>query len=127
MMAQIANYCGELTLAEEWMNEAIVRDPHIPDMALKNFSAVLYSLDKFAEAIELLETTSVADPEIFRYRAASLAALGQIEEAQAVIAELLEFLPGLSLTQLKTLIPYQRPEDLNREIEHLRLAGLPEG
>ena len=127
MMAQIANYCGDLKLAEEWTNESIARDPHIPEMALKNFCAVLYSLGKFEEAIEMLETSSAADPEILRYRAASLAALGRLEDARKVIDELMEVLPGLSLAALRTIIPYQDGQALERELEHLALAGLPEG
>ena len=47
MMAQIANYCGDLGLAKDWMNESMVRDPHLPEMALKNFGVVSYSLDNF--------------------------------------------------------------------------------
>jgi len=126
LMTQIANYCGEMGLAEEWMKESIVRDPHVPELALKNFGVVMYSLGDFDAAIDYLEKTSIADPEVLRYRAASLAAAGRLDDARAVIAELIESLPGVSLAMLGQLIPYRYPEDLERELEHLRLAGLPE-
>ncbi len=108
------------------MKESIVRDPHIPEPALKSFGVVMYSLGNFEAAIDFLEKTSLADPEVLRYRAASLAAAGRLDDARAVIAELTESLPGASLAMFGQLIPYRNPEDLERELEHLRLAGLPE-
>ena len=127
MMAQIANYCGDLGLAKDWMNESMVRDPHLPEMALKNFGVVSYSLDNFEEAIEFLEKANVADSEVSRYRAASLAATGRLDDAQSVITKLMDDLPNLSISVLRQLIPYRNPEHLERELDHLRLAGLREG
>jgi adenylate cyclase len=127
MMAQIANYCGDLALAEEWMNESMARDPHVPEMALKNFGVVMYSLDRFDEAIEFLERTSLVDAEVLRYRAAALAAAGRLEEARSVATKLKEVVPGVSIAMLRQHIPYRNQEQRERELNHLRLAGLGEG
>lgn len=126
LMAQVAVYCCELDLAEEWMNESRVRDPHLPEMSMKIFGVVLYAIDRFDEAIEFLEKGNLGDVEVLRYRAASLAATGRLDDARSVIGELLDNIPELSISALRQLIPYRDSQYLERELEHLRLAGLPE-
>jgi adenylate cyclase len=42
------------------------------------------------------------------------------------MAQLRQLDPALRLSNLKDLMPYRRPEDLNRLSDGLRKAGLPE-
>lgn len=62
----------------------------------------------------------------YRQRAAALAALGRLDEARKDMAILLQLLPGLSITQVRLRVPLKDPEAMDRWLNALRLAGLPE-
>lgn len=51
---------------------------------------------------------------------------GDMDKAAQAMQRLRELDPGLRIARLKDWLPIQRPEDLARFIEGLRLAGLPE-
>jgi len=67
-----------------------------------------------------------------RYRAASLALLGRTDEAQQVIARLLEHAPGYTVSEVRRhhefdmKSPFKRPGVAESLYRGLRLAGLPE-
>ncbi len=67
-----------------------------------------------------------------RYRAASLALLGRIDEARQVIARLLEHAPGYTVSEVRRHhefdmnSPFKRPGVAESLYRGLRLAGLPE-
>ena len=67
-----------------------------------------------------------------RYRAASLALLGRLEEARDVVDGLLEARPGYSITEVRRHHefdlnnPFKRPGITESLYRGLRLAGLPE-
>jgi TolB-like protein len=65
-----------------------------------------------------------------RYLAASSALGGRLEEAQETMQHLLQLNPAVNpavrVSDLKDVYPFRRPEDLDRLLEGLRKAGLPE-
>jgi TolB-like protein len=61
-----------------------------------------------------------------RQRAAALAALGRLDEARAEMAVLLRLVPDLTIGQVRTRIPVKDPVALERWLDCLRQAGLPE-
>jgi tetratricopeptide (TPR) repeat protein len=58
--------------------------------------------------------------------AASHALTGRMDKAKQAIQRLHELEPSLHVSNLKDWLPIQRPEDLARLADGLRLAGLPE-
>jgi adenylate cyclase len=58
--------------------------------------------------------------------AACHAQLGEVEEAQAEVAEALRLRPDYTITRIMLSEPYKNPSDAESEIEALRKAGLPE-
>jgi adenylate cyclase len=66
-------------------------------------------------------------PSAYRARAACLSRLGRIDEAKAALAEFLRLAPGSTVASTKAQVPLKKPEDLERYLEALRRAGLPEG
>ncbi|MBT8766997.1 winged helix-turn-helix domain-containing protein [Metapseudomonas boanensis] len=58
--------------------------------------------------------------------AASHALTGQMDKAKQAMQRLHELDPALRVSNLKDWLPIQRPEDLARFADGLRLAGLPE-
>ncbi len=88
-----------------------------------------YSSGNYAEAVKWASMGVNESPRHtanLRYLAASLAALGRIEEAREAGRKFLELDPGFRLSTFeRTLQPFQVPELKSRHIEHLGKAGLP--
>jgi tetratricopeptide (TPR) repeat protein len=59
-----------------------------------------------------------------RFALVSYVMLGRIAEAQVMQARLREV--GLTLSQIKKFMPYQRQEDADLYFEAFRIAGMPE-
>ncbi len=84
---------------------------------------------RYDEVIELTGSILREYPRFataYRQRAASLAALGRVEEARADIDQLLHLLPGLTVSQVRIMVPVKDPEAMERWLDALRKAGLPE-
>ena len=58
--------------------------------------------------------------------AASAALAGQLAEAQKTMVHLRQLDPGLHISNLDTLIPFKRADDMARLAAGLHTAGLPE-
>jgi adenylate cyclase len=65
-------------------------------------------------------------PAAWRYLAASLAHLGRIEEARAAKDEILRIMPNESLRLVRAALPSANPDRIERFIDGLRKAGVPE-
>jgi hypothetical protein len=65
-------------------------------------------------------------PGPYRVRAACLSELGRLEEARAALAEFLRFVPGATITAMRTQVPLKNPAEFERYAEALRRIGLPE-
>jgi len=63
---------------------------------------------------------------LMRQEAAGLGMLGRTEEAAASMARILESIPGLTISQVRHMVPVRYPDDHERWLEGLRRAGLPE-
>jgi TolB-like protein len=61
-----------------------------------------------------------------RLAAASHALAGRLDQAHKAMARLREIDPRLRVSDLRSMFPYRRPEDLARQEEGLRKAGLPD-
>jgi adenylate cyclase len=63
---------------------------------------------------------------LYLNRAAALAHLGRLQEAQAAIQEVFRLEPDCTIKQILGVINYDRTPEGERYLEGLRLAGLPE-
>ena len=105
------------------------RDAHIATwygyLAMAAFIA-----DEAEAAAEWSRKSVAANPQFpsgHRTLAASAANLGQLDEARAARERLQALLPHLTIAQLRESLPYfKKPEDMDRYLEGLRKAGLPE-
>ena len=106
------------------------RDLHIATWY--NYLAVAaFVAGRTEEAADWSKRTIQANPQFpggYRSLAASAAELGRQPEAEAARDKLLELLPHLTVAQLRESIPYFKdPDVLERYLDGLRKAGLPEG
>jgi hypothetical protein len=51
---------------------------------------------------------------------------GHLEEARDAIARVRDLTPAFRISDVKSVAPYRRPDDLQRYVEAFRKAGLPE-
>ena len=95
----------------------------------------LYSITSSALAARYDEASSWAEKAVreqanyasgMRMAAASHALAGRLEEAQKVMARLRQIIPKLRVSNLKSVMSFQRPEDFTRYAEGLQKAGLPD-
>ncbi|TMV09578.1 hypothetical protein FGK63_00460 [Ruegeria sediminis] len=63
---------------------------------------------------------------LLRQEAAALGMLGRQDEARASVARLLEKMPGLTISQVRQIVPVRYEDDQDKWLEGLRRAGLPE-
>ena len=104
---------------------------------LDPFLAWMHSATAFAHVFTGRYDLGVAHAELalsekpnlhqaLRAAAVSNALAGRIEQARKAIARLRRIDPTLRVSNLKDLTPLQRPEDIAKYNEGMRLAGLPE-
>jgi TolB-like protein/Tfp pilus assembly protein PilF len=127
----VRGYLGDPETAIEHEAQAMRLSPHDPQlfhmqaaMAFAHFFAGRYS-----DAVSWAEMALVERPNHvsgIRYLAASCAMAGRQDQAKIAMARLRKLDPALRLSNLKDVTPLRRPADLNRYIEGLRKAGLPE-
>ncbi|MCZ6862933.1 MAG: tetratricopeptide repeat protein, partial [Alphaproteobacteria bacterium] len=80
------------------------------------------SVDWARKAIE----TNPTLPGGYRSLAASAGNLGRRSQARAALETLCELLPGLTVAHAKARLPFKNSADLERYLDGLRKAGLPE-
>ena len=108
---------------------AMRHNPHHPDWYLTALGRAYFLLGRYDDAIPELERLVNVNPELVHGRAllaCNYMALGRSDEARAEVAAIMQTTPNLTLTQLRTIMPLGREEDLDRYIDLLRQAGLPE-
>jgi adenylate cyclase len=100
-------------------------NPHYPDWYLWNLGWAQYFTGEYEEALASLKRMSNPPNGARRALAAVLVRLGRVEEARAVIAAFREQEPDFTLTTMENF-SFQNPTYLERWMEDLRTAGLPE-
>ena len=105
------------------------RDAHIATWY--NYLAVsAFVVGRDEEAAQWSVKTIQSNPQLsggYRTLAASYGVLGHLTEAEAARVKLQKLLPHLTIEQLRESLPYfKNPDDLERYLDGLRRAGLPE-
>jgi TolB-like protein/class 3 adenylate cyclase/tetratricopeptide (TPR) repeat protein len=128
---QINVWLGQADLGIEHFARSMRLSPLDPQMgAIRAYCANAHFLaGRYDEAVSLMSRVlqEWQSPVAYRFAAASAAMAGRLEEARRFIELLLGVDPSRRVSNLKSIVgPYKRPEDIDRIIEGLRLAGLPE-
>ncbi|MHC8358606.1 winged helix-turn-helix domain-containing protein [Pseudomonas sp. LB3P81] len=122
---------GETDAAIEFLTHAVRLSPLDPEMfrmqvgmAIAHFFAGRYDCaTDWAE--KALRNLPILLPAVALV-AASHALSGRMDKAEQAMQRLHELDPSLRISNLKDWLPIERPEDLARFADGLRLAGLPE-
>ncbi len=108
---------------------AMRHNPHHPNWYLLGIGRTYYLLGRHGEAVLHLNRLAETSSELATGRlllAANLVALGQIEQAREDVEALLSTFPSLSLKQVVAMTPYSREDLLEKYLNQLRQAGVPE-
>jgi adenylate cyclase len=129
MRGTVLNFLGR---PEEGLREvelAIRHNPHHPDWYLLGAGRAYYMLGRYEDAIPTLERLATAMPELTTGRlllAAVYAAADRQAESEAEVSSVLKDNHTLTLAYMRATVPFQKQEDLDRYLDPLRQAGLPE-
>jgi TolB-like protein len=122
-------FAGQDREAIEHAEDAIRLSPVDPEMALflGAIAVAHYTAGRFAEAAKYTTEAARLRPGFQgaqRLRCASLAQMGQVDEARAYLATVRRAQPELSIDWIRASVPYQTPELMERFLEGMRKAGL---
>jgi tetratricopeptide (TPR) repeat protein len=111
------------------VKKAMRLDPHYPPAYLNYLARACFAMGRHEEAIAALRKCLTRDPDFFYARlilAVIYSETGREEEAQAEVAEALRISPRASLEDQIERMPFEDQAVLERFIDGLRKAGLPE-
>ena len=124
-------YLGDSDKAIEYFAHAIRLNPLDPLVARMHtgIAAAQFLAGHYKEAALSAESALRQHPNdlpLLRVAAASHALAGQIMDAKKNIARICQLDPALRLSRVAALAPCRRPEDVDKYVEGMRKAGLPE-
>ena len=121
---------GEPTRAVQVIETHMRHDPFYSPWALSTLGLARYMLREYAEALPPLRECTSRAPDMSLGHvalAATLAQLGQLDEARAAATEVLRIDPKYTIDGAqRRLARFKRPEDAEHLFDGLRKAGLPE-
>ena len=126
--AALAAYVGRAEEAISWMENAFRLDPFAPPWYNSMHGMIFFAAARYAEAIAAFRRVIEWRDHNWDslYVIASLGHLGRADEARAIAAERAVSLTHSFLSKLAAGEPYKNPADLERLLEGLRKAALPE-
>ena len=129
MRGQVLNYLGRPEEGLQEIDLAIRHNPHHPDWYLIGIGRAYYMLGRYEEAMPHVERLVTAAPELAIGRlllVAVYAASGRLDAARAEVSAYLKINPALTIGQVRRIVPFAKEGDLERYLDLLRRAGLPE-
>jgi adenylate cyclase len=127
----IADYADALVYAEqparslELLEKAMRLNPYYPDWYLWNLADAYDALGRYEDVLAAVKR--MQDPsDGRRLQAIAYAHLGLMKEAQAAAREVMRLQPGFTISQWVQRPPFRQGPVLERYIDGLRKAGLPE-
>ena len=129
MLAFILNYAGRPEKSAEIMKTAMQLNPLHTYMYSYVLGKSQFLRSRYEDAVLTLADAVSRNPEDNQIRlwlAASYALMGNIEDAEWQVVEILADNPEYSIKDLRERIPFKNPEHLEKLSEGLKRAGLPE-
>jgi len=127
LLGNALHYAGRNTESVEAYRKVLRLDPVFPVASLFFLAQSYFGLERFTDAIELLERRIALNPSTDSARVLLAAAhghLGEPEAAQAAWDAAIEFNPKYSLQQRRSVLPYADPREFDRVIEGLAKVGI---
>jgi TolB-like protein len=131
LLAQRYAWNGDYDAAHSHADTAARLSPRDPANVWWLFPRVIaaFVVEKYDEQVSWAKKATEAAPGFpggWAHLAVGEAYLGHIENARAAMRQMLRVAPRATVKLYGTAIPARRPEDLERALEGLRKAGMPE-
>ncbi len=127
-LAEALTYGGQAEEAEELMLKVTRLDPLHEDWIKWNQAWVQWHTRNCSDALETMNAMSEIPPMAYRVLAIIQVCLGNTDEANDAVRHLIEFDPEYSLVEVRHNYDgkYTNAADLERVLDNLREAGLPD-
>ncbi len=128
-LATTLNYTGRAQEAVGLIEKAMRFSPFYPSWYLGILGVSYCVLGRFEDAIAADMKRLARDPDntLSNFRLAAVyAGMGREDEARAQVAEALKKNPNASIHQVRVSEPYRDEDEMERYLDGLRKAGLPE-
>lgn len=127
--AVVLGHCGRPETALELLAMSRRMAPQAPFMFnyLCGGALALYRLGRFADAVEMAESSALRRPNYFQpqmFLAAALVGAGDIPRAREALAAARRIAPAIAVPWLRPLIPLRSADDFALLTTHLGEAGL---
>ena len=129
LLAFISNFLGKSEDAIRYTRRAMTLNPNYTYQYPLNLGKAYYALGRYSEAVEAMKDTlghNVNSLYARLYLASSYVRLGQLEDANWEVEQIDILSPGTTITHLASTFPIKDRDLLNRLLDDLRKAGLPE-
>ncbi len=129
LLGLFLSFAGRHAEALQVMNRAMRLAPYYPNwyMDIMGFAhRFLGNYDEAINALEQLRDRAPNSPRTYIYLASTYAEAGRDEAARTAAKELLARNPNFSIKQYAKFQTWKNPEDLEKVVDGLRKAGLPE-
>ncbi len=127
IFANVLIYSGRSEEAIELTKKAMRLSPIYPTWFLGQLGWAYRLTGRYDEAIEPLKRCRERNPEVMHVELVIVySLLGRKEEAHALVTEILKKRPNFSLKKYAKSRLYKDPAELERELNTLRKAGLPD-
>ena len=128
-MAFTLNYMGRPEEGLAAIKIALRLNPRTPVLYLFAQGMALFQLERYEDAAAVLQKLINRNPGFLRGHLLLAAAYGQLgrnEDANWAVQEVLTLLPEMTISARRKVLPYNIEADMNRYLNGLRKAGLPE-
>ena len=124
--ASVLRHVSRAKEGVDWARKAMRLDPYHPNWYWEVFAKVLHSAGCYAEALDAYSRIAERPSFYHAYVAGCYAELGRTEDARRHTVLALEARPDFSVATWGKRLPYKNEADLQRFLDGLRKAGLPE-
>jgi adenylate cyclase len=128
-LGSMLKLAGRYEEALKLLQQAVRLDPFHPPNYLERLADAYWGVGNYIQCVEVAERGVALDPNYVGLHgslASCYAALGRDEEAKAATAEMLRTNPRFTLKAWAAYVPYTHERDLQRALNILRKAGVPE-
>jgi predicted Zn-dependent protease len=128
VIARILTYSGDAASAINMIDAYMRLDPLYRDLTLHFLAEARVSLGQFDAAVVALKQRLERNPNSetsYALLAACYGHLHRIADARAAWAEVMRIAPNFSIERQRRILPYKNPDDFERRVEGMRIAGLP--
>jgi adenylate cyclase len=131
VLAAVHGLSRDYASAKASADRAIALSPRDPSKTfwLGGLGIGAYIVEQYEDCLAISRQVQKEHPgyaSAMRQETAALAMLGRMDEASAALERLLQRMPGLTVSQVRHMVPIRYPDDHERWLDGLRRAGLPE-